>query len=145
MFLPSIAEPMSPQKASVCPYCESRAIDSVRRPPLSIRIGRKPAKVEGLVESKCRNCKAEFETPDQHDRNVDAIATFRRNHAGITPKDIRMLRAKYQISQDQARQIFGGGKTAFSKYERGTTIPNEPTAKLLWLASESVDAMQRLA
>ena len=49
------------------------------------------------------------------------------------------------LTQKQANQIFGGGVQSFSKWERGTSSPAGPTARLIRLALKHADVMAALA
>src|SRR3546814_16184218 len=54
----------------------------------------------------------------------------------ISPLMIRAARQAVGVSQRQAGKIFGGGPTAFYKYETAKAVPSEGMARLLRLALE---------
>ena len=50
----------------------------------------------------------------------------------LNPQDIRRIRKSIlKLTQKDAAKIFGGGKNAFSRYERGEVKPNLAVSNLL--------------
>ena len=64
----------------------------------------------------------------------EVMAQARRSP--ISPLLIRAAREAVGLSQREAGQVFGGGPTAFYKYESGKAVPSEGMANLLRLALE---------
>ncbi len=60
----------------------------------------------------------------------------RAKHSPISPLMIRAAREAVGVSQRQAGKVFGGGPTAFYKYETAKAVPSEGMANLLRLALE---------
>lgn len=60
----------------------------------------------------------------------------RAKRSPISPLMIRAARAAVGVSQRQAGKMFGGGPTAFYKYETARAVPSEGMARLLRLALE---------
>ena len=58
---------------------------------------------------------------------------------------VRSTRKKLGLNQAQAGQLFGGGATAFSEYERGKTQPHKSTLLLLKLLDRHPDLLDELA
>ena len=54
----------------------------------------------------------------------------------ISPLLIRAAREAVGVSQREAGTVFGGGKTAFYKYENAKAVPSEGMANLLRVAIE---------
>ena len=52
------------------------------------------------------------------------------------PSEIRSIRKKFQLTQEQAGTILGGGARAFQKYESGEVLPSRTMANLLLLLQE---------
>ena len=52
---------------------------------------------------------------------------------GIVGEDIRRIRKKLNLTQAELASVFGIGKMAFSRYERGESRPPAPLVKLLKL------------
>lgn len=51
----------------------------------------------------------------------------------LTSHQVRQIRKRLNLTQKEAAQICGGGPNAFSRYERGETIPTKSTSNLLRL------------
>jgi HTH-type transcriptional regulator/antitoxin MqsA len=63
----------------------------------------------------------------------------RAKHSPISPLMVRAAREAVGPSQRQAGKVFGGGPTAFYKYETAKAVPSEGMANLLRLALERPD------
>lgn len=61
----------------------------------------------------------------------------------ISPLLVRAAREAVGLSQREAGQVFGGGPTAFYKYESGKATPSEGMANLLRLALERPELFRR--
>ena len=57
-------------------------------------------------------------------------------HSPIPPLLVRAAREAVGLSQREAGRVFGGGPTAFYKYETAKSVPSEAMSKLLRLALE---------
>ena len=110
-----------------------------------VSVGRRKSTVENLVYSLCSECEQEFTTSTQHDSNVLRVQAALAQLTSITPLEIRRIRGTLGLSQDEARLLFGGGKTAFSKYERGRSTPSESMARLMQLSTAVPGVIQYLA
>ncbi|MBJ9676584.1 type II toxin-antitoxin system MqsA family antitoxin [Burkholderia gladioli] len=88
--------------------------------------------VAGLEYSVCQACNASMVLPAQLRANQ---AKVRNAHSQlvdyISPAQVLQLRETYEISQHVAAQIFGGGRNAFSKYERGEVTPSASSARTM--------------
>lgn len=110
------------------------------------RHGRKTFEVENQHYAICDHCETRGYLPDQRSKNRKTISSFQEALDGfISPSDVLAVREKYCLSQLDAAKIFGGGTQGFSKWERGTTAPAGPTARLLRLALNVPAAMEYLA
>ena len=49
------------------------------------------------------------------------------------------------VSQREAGRLFGGGETAFYKYETAKSVPSDGMANPLWLALEHPDIVRELS
>ncbi len=61
----------------------------------------------------------------------------RAKHSPISPLMVRAAREAVGVSQRQAGKVFGGGPTAFYKYETAKAVPSEGMANLLRMALEN--------
>lgn len=72
-----------------------------------------------LVFSTCEQCEREFISKQQIMVNEARIRDAKKSHDGLmTSHEIFEARTRLGITQEQASLVFGGGKNAFSKYER---------------------------
>ena len=60
------------------------------------------------------------------------------------PAEIRSIRKKFQLTQEQAGTILGGGARAFQKYESGEILPSRTMAKLLLILQEYPQGIETL-
>ena len=60
------------------------------------------------------------------------------------PTEIRSIRKKFQLTQEQAGTILGGGARAFQKYESGEILPSRTMANLLLLLQEYPQGLEIL-
>ena len=58
--------------------------------------------------------------------------------------DIRRIRQNLKLTQAELSKVFGVGKLAFSRYERGKTQPPAPLVKLLKLVERHPDLMNEI-
>lgn len=93
----------------------------------------------------CDTCHSDFAGAAEGKKNKRAIMAFRKSVDGLlTGTEIVALRKKYQLTQDQAAKLFGGGPVAFSKYENDDVSQSEPMDSLLRLVRRSADAFWQL-
>jgi HTH-type transcriptional regulator/antitoxin MqsA len=129
-----------------CPLCGSQKFHERDDHAYSFKQGRKIHVVANLKHSACDDCGFSIFTPEQQDFNNCRVKEFQaRLEDFISPAQVLALREKYQVTQTDANKIFGGGPTAFSKYERGITSPNAGIARQMLRALESEDFMYQLA
>lgn len=57
---------------------------------------------------------------------------------------IRRIRKSLKLTQTELAAIFGLGKVAFSRYERGETRPSRPVVKLLKLLERHPDLLEEM-
>jgi HTH-type transcriptional regulator / antitoxin MqsA len=86
----------------------------------------------------CDTCKSDFAGALESRLNKRAVLAFRKSVDGLlTGAEIRALRDKYKLTQDQAARLFGGGPVAFSKYENDDVAHSESMDTLLRLVAGS--------
>ena len=59
----------------------------------------------------------------------------------IEPEEIRRIRKKLKLTQEQAGQLIGGGPRAFQKYESGDLLPSRAISSALILLDHDPDAL----
>lgn len=94
----------------------------------------------------CDACASDFAGSDESRLNKRAIIAFHKAVDGLlTGAEIRALREKYSMTQQQAARLFGGGPVAFSKYENDDVAHSDAMDALLRLVFASPEAFWTLA
>jgi len=119
----------------ICPQCEKGHLSAEVYADDFQHEGR-VVRVDGLECYICDQCGADPVYPDQIRRNQARVADAKRRSDGkLTGSDIRSLRDRLGITQQDASAIFGGGANAFSKYERGDVLQSDSMDRLLKLVA----------
>jgi HTH-type transcriptional regulator/antitoxin MqsA len=81
----------------------------------------------------CDHCDEGILSDDDIKETELAFDEFKSKVDGLLPpKEIRRIRKDVlKITQEEAGRIFGGGKNAFGRYERGLTKPMAAVSNLL--------------
>ena len=79
-----------------------------------------------------------------HDAALHEVMA-RAKHSPISPLYVRAAREAVGVSQREAGRLFGGGATAFYKYETAKSVPSDGMANLLWLALEHPEIVRELS
>ena len=132
---------------STCPICDQGVLQT-RTYGRDMQHKGVNISVEGLQYDYCPDCGAEMTSPVQIDQNAKIIreafiaerARVKRDQNLLTGAEIRFIREHLGITQKQASKIFGGGPTAFSKYEAEDVVQSAGMDKLLRLAAEVTSA-----
>ncbi|MGI9250519.1 MAG: type II toxin-antitoxin system MqsA family antitoxin [Pseudohongiellaceae bacterium] len=118
----------------ICSVCDKGSL----RPDTydeTFKFNGKPLHVSGLQYSLCDNCDADPILSDQISFNQVLVTDAKRKSLNLlTSDEIKSLRKRFNLTQQEAAEVFGGGEHAFSKYERGEVIQSEPMDKLLRVA-----------
>jgi HTH-type transcriptional regulator / antitoxin MqsA len=77
------------------------------------------------------------------DRALNAMKA--RVESLMPAQEIRRIRKRLGLTQEEAGKIVGGGKKAFTKYESGDTLPSHAIANLLKLLDANPDSLSVLA
>lgn len=82
--------------------------------------------------TECQDCGYDFVPVEQIKLNDLAVVAAKRTYDGLlTPEQVLKIRLALGFTQSQAAEVFGGGRNAFSKYERGEVAQSEAMDKLL--------------
>ena len=97
----------------------------------------------------CLECKEAFLSPQDLKSTKLEIANFKReiDHF-LTTDELKRIRKKLHINQQEAASIFGGGIRAFHKYETAEVTQSKPLDILLRLIDSntiSFDDIKRVA
>jgi HTH-type transcriptional regulator / antitoxin MqsA len=93
----------------------------------------------------CKACdEGVLDGPDNafHDAALHEVMA-RAKGSPISPLTIRAAREAAGLSQREAGRVFGGGPTAFYKYETAKAVPSEGMANLLRLALQRPDLFSK--
>lgn len=63
----------------------------------------------------------------------------------IEPEEIRRIRKKLTLTQENAGRLIGGGPRAFQKYEKGDLLPSRAISSALILLDHDPEALDLLA
>lgn len=129
---------------SKCLYCKSESLRSFDEVDV---IKYKGADLNvSLLYSVCGNCGEEVVTKEQILVNDARVRDAQKSFDGLmTSKEIREARAALGLTQEEASKIFGGGKNAFSKYERAEVSQSVAMDKLIRVALKHRDIFYELA
>ncbi|MCW8926493.1 MAG: type II toxin-antitoxin system MqsA family antitoxin [Xanthomonadales bacterium] len=99
-----------------------------------------------LEYSTCKNCGREFVPRSQILRGEAAVRDARKKFDGLmSSQEIAKARTSLSLSQEQASKVFGGGRNAFSKYERGEVSQSVAMDKLIRVCLKHQHVFQELA
>ena len=103
---------------------------------------------QGTIESHyavCDACGSEQAGAAEARFNKRAMIAFKKRVQGLlTGNEVRELRKRWELSQEEAAKAFGGGPVAFSKYEADDVMQSDAMDKLLRLASDVPAALDKL-
>ena len=66
------------------------------------------------------------------------------NHI-LSSEQIRKIRKKLKLTQEEAGRLIGGGLRAFQKYESGEVYPSQAASNLLRLLDNEPDRIKELS
>ena len=99
-----------------------------------------------ITYSVCENCAREFITKPQILRNEAALRAAKKKFDGLlSAEDIVRAREELSLTQEQASRVFGGGRNAFSKYERGEVSQSVAMDKLIRICLNHRDIFRALS
>lgn len=93
----------------------------------------------------CPKCgEIEFVDRDGSRRISEALDAAWREARALEARPLKTIRKKLGLNQAQAGQLFGGGASAFSEYERGKTQPHKSTVQLLRILGKHPELLKEL-
>lgn len=125
-----------------CIECDSgEYIHDVRDMPYIYK-GKKTV-IPAVSGRYCSHCDAVLVDNVDAQRVSEAMIEFNKqvNATLADPLYIQRVRKKLKLDQRQASQIFGGGVTAFSRYETGKATPPVALVKLLKILYKHPDLL----
>lgn len=127
----------------ICPICGEGT--------LTLKQGTNEAEYKGVRGSvsffyeECDACGSEQADASLTLRNKRLMLAFRKQVDGLlTGDEVRAIRNRLKLKQSEAARVFGGGPTAFSKYESDDVAQSAAMDKLLRLADAQPAAFRYL-
>lgn len=98
-----------------------------------------------MAFTRCAGCGYEYVPASQIKENDMAVLAAKRMADGLlTPQQIFEARVALGLTQSEAANLLGGGRNAFSKYERGEVAQSEAMDRLIRLCSRYPVLLQDL-
>ena len=103
----------------ICAICENISEINIVKQKETVEV--RGEKIEVEVEYlKCSNCREEFENSKIDSDPVNkAYRKYREEHNMTQPEEIKKLREKYGLTQNELRKLLGWGAVTLSRYENG--------------------------
>ena len=99
-----------------------------------------------IAYSLCNNCDREFISKPQILQNEAALRAAKKDYDGLlSSEEIIQARRALSLTQEQAARVFGGGRNAFSKYERGEVSQSVAMDKLIRICLNHREVFHELA
>ena len=131
-----------------CPTCGTgKLVEAVRNIPYAYK-GKKTA-IKAVKGRFCDNPKCREVVMDMGEsvRTSKQMLEFNKKvNAGLTPIDLlTQVREQFNLTQQQAAKVFGGGANAFSRYESGNTKPPVALVKLFKVLNRHPELFNEIA
>jgi len=103
----------------ICPICESEGTITKNKIKENFNIRGEDINVE-YESFKCSKCGEQYidSTPENDPFNL-AYRKYRKAHNMLQPEDIKGIRKKYGITQNELSRLLGAGGATLSRYENG--------------------------
>lgn len=110
-----------------------------------VSIGRRTVSVPGEYDRCEGDCREFYFAPGEMDAAmIRASATIREEEGLLTAREIKALRKRIGLRQDQLEELLGAGPKTVTRWEKGTVIQNGATDTLLRLIRDVPAALQHL-
>jgi len=126
-----------------CPSCDHGEMME-RTQDEKLSFGGQSLALHGMKGEFCTNCDEGVWDAESYRRYTEAQAALLRAVKSDLSTDIRRIRKNLKLTQAELSKVFGVGKLAFSRYERGKTQPPAPLVKLLKLVERHPDLMNEV-
>jgi len=131
-----------------CPTCETgNLVAAVRNVPYTYKGKRtviKAVKGKFCGNPKCRELVMDM--GESVRTSKDMLEFNKKVNAELTPIDLlAQVREQFNLTQQQAAKVFGGGPNAFSRYESGKTKPPVALVKLFKVLNKHPDVFEEIA
>lgn len=127
----------------ICPICESGQLHA-RSEWIDVEHMGKHGRIESHFLA-CDGCGSEQAGTKEARDNKRAMTAFKKQAQGLlTGAEVLVLRKRWQLNQQDAARLFGGGPVAFSKYESDDVMQSDAMDKLLRVADQVPAALEKL-
>ena len=126
-----------------CPACGHPEMTATTRDE-TLSYGGQSLTLHSMHGEFCPVCAEGLWDAESYRRYTEAQAALLRTVQGDVAADIRRIRKKLKLTQAELAAIFGVGKVAFSRYERGETRPPAPLVKLLKLVERRPELLTEI-
>lgn len=133
---------MSTEEIRPCPSCGGVMRRGVRDETVTYQGESLIYQQPGWHCDSCGDGILEGSDNEYHDAALHEVMA-RAKHSPISPLMIRAAREAVGVSQREAGTVFGGGPTAFYKYETARAVPSRGMANMLRLALERPDLFRK--
>jgi HTH-type transcriptional regulator / antitoxin MqsA len=126
-----------------CPVC-GRSEMVLKTIDETLSYGNQSLTLHGMRGEFCPVCGEGVWDAESYRRYSEAQTALLRSVKGDAGREIRRIRKGLNLTQAQLAEVFGVGKAAFSRYERGETRPPAPVVKLLKLLERHPDLLKEM-
>lgn len=126
-----------------CPACGHPEMTATTRDE-TLSYGGQSLTLHAMHGEFCPVCAEGLWDDVSYRRYTEAQAALLRTVQGDVAGDIRRIRKKLELTQAELAAIFGVGKVAFSRYERGENRPPAPLIKLLKLVERHPELLREI-
>lgn len=129
------------EKSRPCPSCGGVMRRGIQQEVVTFKNESLSYEQPGWHCEACGDGVLEGADNEYHDAALNEIRA-RAKHSPISPLLIRAAREAVGLSQREAGKVFGGGPTAFHKYETAKSVPSAGMANLLRFALNRPDLFE---
>lgn len=131
-----------------CPTCgKGKLVQAVRDIPYAYKGKKtiiKAVKGRFCGDRKCRE--VVIDIGESVSTSKEMLEFNKKVNAGLTPIDLlTRVREQFNLTQQQAARVFGGGANAFSRYESGNTKPPVALVKLFKVLNRHPELFKEIA
>lgn len=126
-----------------CPACGHPEMNPKTQDEI-LAYGNQSLTLHAMRGDFCPVCGEGVWDAESYRRYTEAQMALLRAVKGDISADIRRIRKSLKLTQKELAEVFGVGKVAFSRYERGETRPPTPLVKLLKLVERHPDLLEEM-
>jgi len=126
-----------------CPICKQESYPELIKKKDVLNIRGENIEIEVEVY-RCEKCGEEILSSDsKNDPFEQAYRIYRTNHCFLQPEEIKSVRKKYSLTQNELSKILGWGLATLSRYENGA-LQDEAHDKVLRLIADDPQNLLKL-